>query len=163
MRNTNRVLSSLSPYLSSFREGYDTIYYLSALGRDYTGSKKIRRKTQFVSHVIMRNEFYLFSKCPAEWKNELRIKDGDDSIIPDAWFKANNMYHFLEVDLTQKMAANRQKVRKYLGFFERRRLEGHFGYFPPLIWLTGSQVRKRQLEGLCESIPSVVYTIDDIK
>jgi hypothetical protein len=163
-RNTNRILSDLSPWLSSFREGYSSIYYLSALGRDAVGAKKPRRKNQFVNHVIMRNEFYLFAKCPTDWKNELKVKDGHDSIIPDSWFKTNGMYHFLEVDSTQKMSVNRQKVEKYKGFFQRKHLERHFGYVPPLLWLTSSKTRKKQLEELCESLPSsMVYTIDEIK
>lgn len=157
------MLSDLSPYLHSFREGYSSVYYLSSKGREYVGSKKKRRKNQFVNHVLMRNEFYLFAKCPSDWRNELKIKDGVDTLIVDAFFKSNNKYHFLEIDSTQKMKINKEKIETYKRMFKRGALESHFKHFPPLIWLTTSQLRKKQLKELCKELPHVVYCLEEIK
>lgn len=163
VRNANRVLSGLSPYLQSYREGYSTIYYLSALGRETVASNKVRRKNQFVGHVLMRNDFYIFLGCPLEWKNEVRVKDGVDSVICDAFFKYNGKQCFLEVDYTQKMSVNRAKIAKYKEMFQRGHVKEYFGYFPTLYWLTTSELRRKQLQRLCEGLPCEVYTIQDIK
>lgn len=42
--NTNRVLRNISEYLMSIRLGYQSIYYLSKIGRDYVDCDKIRKK-----------------------------------------------------------------------------------------------------------------------
>lgn len=161
-RNTNRVLQSLSQYVHTHREGYDTIYYLNKAGREYTGAKKVLRYTQFVPHVIMRNEFFLYAK-PTEWKPEMKAKDGADSIVCDAWFMASQRYHFLEVDNKQKMSENKVKIQTYLRMNQRGILKKHFKYFPMLVWVTTSEHRKSQLLSLCEGLPVKVYTINDIK
>jgi hypothetical protein len=163
VRNANRVLSDLSPWLSNFREGYESIYFLNKAGREYVGSEKVLRKTQFVNHVIMRNEFYLFAGRPTDWKVEIKVKDGVNSVICDALFKANQRFHFLEVDSTQKMSENKVKAESYLAMKKAGTLENHFRYFPPLIWLTTTELRRKQLEKLCQELPCKVYTLGDIK
>ncbi|WP_236036620.1 replication-relaxation family protein [Heyndrickxia oleronia] len=163
VRNTNRILKELSPYLESFREEYSTIYYLNSEGRIYVNSNKIRRKNPFVNHVIMRNNFYIFLKCPVEWFNEMKISDGSTTIITDTWFKKGGKYHFLEVDSLQKMKENRVKIKNYIALYRSGHLEKHLGYFPTLIWLTTTELRKKKLKELCKEIPSLVYTIDDIR
>ncbi|PTY75765.1 hypothetical protein B5V89_19730 [Heyndrickxia sporothermodurans] len=163
VRNTNRILNALSPYLSNFREEYSTIYYLNSQGREYVNSQKIRRKNQFVNHIIMRNDFYIFSKCPAVWTNEVRIKDNHHSVICDALFQIDKRYYFLEVDSTQKMKANRAKIQQYLGLFKGGAIKEHFGHFPGLIWLTRTELRRKQLIELCKGLPCKVYTINEIR
>lgn len=161
-RNANRILKELSPYLSSFREEYSTIYYLSALGREYVDSKKVRRKNQFVNHTIMRNNFYIFSDCPKEWKHEMRLKDGQESIVCDAWFKQEGHFHILEVDSTQTMKENKGKALIYHSMYQRGVIKKTLGYFPVVIWLTTSEMRREQLKELCKDFPSIVYTSQDI-
>lgn len=163
VRNTNRILKDLSPYLSCFRDEYSTIYYLNKEGREYVNSNKIRKKNSFVGHVIMRNDFYIYMGYPSDWKNEVKIKDGEFQVICDAWFRRNDRYHFLEVDCTQKMKENRKKVEQYKGLLRNGAIEKHFGYFPRLIWLTTTELRRKQLTELCKDLPSEVYTINDIK
>lgn len=163
IRNTNRVLRGLSPYLSSFREEFTTVYYLNSLGREYVNSHKIRRKNCFVGHVLMRNDFYIFSGFPFEWRNEVKVSDDRFTIICDTWFKKNGKYHFLEVDYMQKMKENREKIKRYIGLFENRAVKNHLGYFPKLIWLTATEFRRKQLMELCKALPCEVYTIDDIR
>lgn len=156
-RNTNRILNNLSPYLSHFREDYSTIYYLSKEGREYVNSKKIRRKTSFVQHVIMRNDFYIFVGLPRDWRNEIKIKDDQQSVICDALYSLKGKYYCLEVDAKQQMKENRSKVKRYLSIYRRT------NDFPTLIWLTTTENRKKQLVEMCEELPCVVYTIDDIR
>jgi hypothetical protein len=163
VRNTNRILKELSPYLSSYREEYSTIYYLNAAGREYVNSTKIRKKTNFVNHVIMRNDFYIFAGFPGDWKNEMKLTDGDFTVICDAWYKSNGKYHILEVDHKQPMKENRKKIEKYMDLYENGVTEEHFGYFPLLNWLTTSELKKKQLKELCTGLPCEVYTINDIK
>lgn len=162
-RNTNRILKELSPFLSSFREENSTIYYLNKDGREYVNSQKERKKNKFVNHVLMRNDFYIYAGFPHDWKNEMKVSDGQHTVICDAWFKSNGKYHFLEVDSLQKMKANRAKIVQYKGLLGNGAITEHFGYFPPLIWLTASELRKKQLKELCEGLPAAVYTINDIK
>lgn len=125
-------------------------------------SDKVRRKNPFVNHTIMRNYFYIFAEYPTEWHSEMSITDGITTIVPDTWFKVKGMYHFLEVDSLQKMKENRSKVKNYLALLEAGHLKEHFGYFPPLIWLTTTDLRKKQLKQLCKGLPCAVYLINEI-
>jgi hypothetical protein len=160
VRNTNKTLKKLSPWLHSYREGYESIYFLNPEGREYVHSEKVRRKNQFVNHVIMRNEMFIHFKCPVDWKNEIRVSDGKHSVICDALFTANLRKHFLEVDSIQKMKVNREKIEKYTAM--RAALEQKLGYFPTIVWLTTTELRRKQLQELCKDLPSVVYTLSDI-
>jgi hypothetical protein len=162
VRNANRILRTLSPYLQSFRENYSTVYYLSKEGREYVNTDKVRRKNQFVNHVLMRNEVYILMKCPHEWKNEMKVHDGQYTVICDAWFKAKGKYHFVEIDSTQKMKENREKIKQYQGLYQNGALTNHLGYFPLLIWVTTTEFRRKQLKELCP-FPCEVYTLDDIR
>jgi hypothetical protein len=163
-QNTNRVLRELSPYLSSFRENESpNVYFLNKEGREYVNSQKERKKNKFVNHVIMRNDFYIYSGFPNDWKNEIKFSDDNFTIVCDALYKTNGKYNILEVDSLQKMKANRAKIAQYKGLFANRTIHEHFGYFPKLVWLTISDFRKKQLIELCKGLPYAIYTINDIK
>ena len=162
VRNANRILRELGSYLSSFRENYSTVYYLNKEGREYVNSKKIRRKNQFVNHVLMRNDFYIFAGYPHDWTNEMKVNDGQYAVICDAWFKSKGKYYFLEVDSTQKMKENREKIKQYKGLYSNGALKNHLSYFPTLIWVTTTELRRKQLKELCD-FPCEVYTLDDIR
>lgn len=111
----------------------------------------------------MRNDFYVYSGFPRDWMNEVKLSDGQFTVICDAWFKSNGKYHILEVDLQQNMKENRNKIEKYKGLFENGLMKSHFGYFPSIIWLTTTELRKKKLVELCKGLPYLVYTMDDIK
>lgn len=111
----------------------------------------------------MRNNFYIYTGFPREWKNEVKLSDGQNTVICDAWFNSNGKYHILEVDLQQNMKENRNKIDKYRGLFENGAMEAHFGYFPLIIWLTTTELRKKKLVQLCNGLPYMVYTVNDIK
>ncbi|MEK3995440.1 replication-relaxation family protein [Psychrobacillus sp. FSL K6-2365] len=160
IRNTNMVLYNISDYLMTVREGYQSIYYLSKLGRDYVECQKIRKKGNHVRHIIMRNEFWLFYKCPRDWKNEVKISNGNHSVVADAVFTRNGFYHFLEVDNLQSMKENRAKITRYKNLSES--LVKQYGYHPTLVWLTTTEHRRKQLEKESNGLKTKVYTLSDI-
>ncbi|QFG05212.1 plasmid replication-relaxation protein [Bacillus phage 056SW001B] len=162
-RNANRILSDLSQYLQKYSEGHTTVYYLSKTGREYVDCQKIRKKGHISKHTVMRNEFYLYMGCPAEWKNEVKISDGHGTLIADSWFKKNGAWNFLEVDLTQTMKENRKKALIYKGLHDRGAIQQKLGSFPVVTFLTTTELRRRQLKEACKTFPSIVYTIDDIR
>ena len=159
--NTNKILNGLSEYLTSIRDGYQSIYYLSKDGRDYVDCEKIRKKGGHVRHFIIRNQFWLFYGCPRDWRNEVKISNGKVTAIADAVFTRNGFYHFLEVDNLQSMKENRVKINRYRDLLES--LVKQFGYFPTLVWVTTTEHRRRQLERACEGLKVKVYTVEDIK
>ena len=162
-RNANRVLSSLSEYLTSYNTDQSAIYYLNALGREYVNTDKVLKKNQFVNHVIIRNYFYIFAGMPTEWMNEVKISDGKVTVIADAFFKSQGMPYFVEIDNTQKMKANREKIEAYKALQANGIIKEHIGHFPMLIWVTTTDLRVKQLMSLCEGLPARIYKIDDIR
>ncbi|MFJ6414992.1 replication-relaxation family protein [Terribacillus saccharophilus] len=161
VRNANRILGGMKDYLSSYREGYQTIYYLNKEGRDYVDSQKVRKKGNYADHCIARNDFYIFAGRPADWKNEIEVSDGQTTVICDAMFKSKGQGHFLEVDLQQSMAENRKKIASYKTLYERGlSIEGKR---PTLIWLTATELRRKQLTQACEGLPFKVFTQQDIQ
>lgn len=161
IRNTNRVLNDLSDYLMAVRDGYQTTYYLSRLGRDYVDCQKIRKKGGRVKHSVMRNQFWLFYGCPRDWRNEVKVSNGKITVIADAVFIRNGFHYFLEVDNLQTMKENREKIKRYKSLSES--LLKQFGYYPTIVWLTTTEHRKKQLEKACEGLKVNIYTVDDIK
>lgn len=160
VRNTNRVLKNLSSYLVSYREGNQSVYYLSKMGREYVECTKVRKKGNHVQHTIMRNEFWLFFKCPKDWKNEIKISNGTNTVVTDSMFTRNGFQYFLEVDNIQKMKVNRDKINRYKNLMPS--LIQQFGYIPTLVWLTTTELRRKQLVEACEGLKCQVYTMDDI-
>ena len=165
VRNTNRIMLELCEYISSFREGYDTVYYLNSNGKDYVQAKRSVRRTQYSAHTIMRNQFYIYTGQPKEWKVEVKIGDNKDKKVCDAWLKLGEYYHILEVDVQQKMSENKNKLKAYAGMSERGAITKHFGYFPPIIFVTTTELRRKQLIKLCEEsgLSHQVLTYSDIK
>ncbi|MDN4609103.1 replication-relaxation family protein [Sporosarcina highlanderae] len=164
-RHTNRVLHSLSDYLSSIREGYQSIYYLNSKGKAYIGCDKVRKKGGHVKHVIMRNDMWAFHDYPKDWRNEVKVSDGSATVIVDAMFTDGwDRKHFLEIDHTQTMQENKNKIYRYKKLFENGLVEEKLGHFPTLVWLTTSEHRRKELKKACEGLPVVmVFTTNDIK
>lgn len=161
IHNTNRILRNLSDYLNSFRDGYQSIYYLNSLGREYVDCDKVRKKTNQVQHIIMRNQFWLFYKCPRDWRNEVKISDGKTTVIADALFTRNGFYHFLEVDRLQTMKENRKKIQRYKILMDS--VVNQFGYYPTLIWVTTTEHRRKQILKACDGLKVKIYTIEEIQ
>lgn len=163
-RHTNRVLNGLSKYLMQIREGYQTIYYLSKQGKAYVGCGKVRKKGGHVRHTIMRNDMWLFNDRPNDWKNEVKVSDGSVSVLVDAMFTdAWDRRHFLEIDHTQAMKENRNKIKRYKELYRNGLIEEKLGHYPAVVWLTTTEHRRQQLKDECEGLPVVmVFTTNDI-
>ncbi|WDS60642.1 hypothetical protein BC7_00045 [Bacillus phage BC-7] len=144
--------------MNSFREGYDTVYYLNREGRDYVDAKRQLRKNQFVQHTLWRNDFFIFKGKPSYWRNEIRVGNSSQSIICDTLFKENGKMYILEVDRTQKMSINKEKAIIY------KDLSSKMKDFPTVIWLTGTEHRRKQLIKVCAELGLAckVYTSEDI-
>lgn len=163
-RNANRVLSGLSDYLMSIRDDQQSIYYLSKLGREYVGCKKIRKKSSNIQHFIMRNEFYFYNSCPSDWRNEIKVSDGKTSVIVDAMYSRIHTTHFLEVDNLQSMSENRGKIKHYEELLNNGLIIEKLGHFPTIVWLTTTELRRMQLKELCEGLPvTKVFTYEEIR
>lgn len=161
-RNTNRILNNLSNYLSSIANGrHETIYYLNNLGREYVECPKVRRKTNQVQHIVLRNQFWLFSKCPRDWKNEVKISDGKITVVADSMYSINGFRCFLEVDNLQSMKENRDKIKRYKALMDG--IEKQLNYPPTLVWITTTEYRKERLQSACEGLKCKVYTMENIK
>ncbi|MEC2133492.1 replication-relaxation family protein [Brevibacillus centrosporus] len=164
VRNAQKVLKQMEEYLHCFREGYDTVYYLSKLGRDMIGAKKQVKRSLQTRHTLMRNDFFFYIGCPSYWKNELKVtNEGKVMVIPDATFQKNQRYHFLEIDNTQTMAENRIKIERYKEFFATGLFQKQYRHFPTIHIVTINRSRMKRFTELCEGLPVQVYLYDDIK
>lgn len=154
----------MEEYLQSFREEqYGTVYYLSKIGRQMIGSKKVVRRTLQTRHTLMRNDFYFHAGCPMSWRNEMKVTDGKTILVTDALFVKDKRYNFLEVDNTQSMAENGAKIKRYRDMFDRGLFQKEFGYFPTLHVVTVSRSRVRRFVELCKGLPVKVYYSEDIR
>ncbi|MDR7318947.1 replication-relaxation family protein [Brevibacillus nitrificans] len=163
VRNAQKVLKQMEEYLHSFREGYDTVYYLSKLGRDMIGSKKQVKRSLQTKHSLMRNDFFFHVGCPSYWKNEMKVVVGELTIVPDATFKKNQRLHFLEIDNTQTMTENRLKIERYKALHATGLFQRQYQYFPMIHIVTVNRSRVRRFIEMCEGLPVQVYLYDDIK
>jgi len=112
----------------------------------------------------MRNDLWLHYGCPSDWRSEIKVSDGKTNVIVDAMFTQSLRYHFLEVDRTQTMTENRAKIKRYKELATTGLLTEKLGHFPTVIWLTTTELRRKQLQEACSALPiAKVYTLDDIK
>ncbi|MED1614385.1 replication-relaxation family protein [Aneurinibacillus migulanus] len=165
-RNAQKVLRQMEAYLHSFREGYDTVYYLNKSGREMIGAKKQVKRTLQTTHNLMRVDFFFHMGCPPHWFNERKVEIGGKvCVIPDALFFKDKQYNFLEVDNRQTMAENKAKVHKYRKMFESGVFQNdkNFGYFPTLHIVTVNKSRMKRFREICDGLPFQVYLIDEIK
>lgn len=163
-RNTIRILSDMSEYLSSFREG-ESVYYLNSKGRLEIGSEQPQlRRTQTIGHTIMRNDV-LISLQPDIWKPEYIVKWDNYAIQADALLRTNNAYTFLEVDRTQSMAQNQRKIDMYHSLKDTGRWQAKNGPFPAMLFVTVSDYRADRLRVLLDKLglESQVLTVDDLR
>lgn len=158
-RNARRILTQMIDKVNVKKDG-KCIYYLNSKGREIVGCQKVRKGTGNVEHYIMRNTLYIAYGMPDTWKNEMKItskgltKKDTVTNIADALFKYQNTFHIVEVDNTQTMAKNRMKMEKYRLLISREA----FGKVPPVfIWITTTELKKKQLQELCEGLTSQIF------
>lgn len=120
------------------------------------GSKKVRHKNQNVDHVLLRNQFYIYSGKPESWKNEIRVKVNDFIIIPDAMYNDGAQDVFLEVDINQTMKENAEKIARY------KRLRKLSGRSFLVVFVTDIESRRRRLKSLCDGLSYKVFTANEI-
>jgi Holliday junction resolvase len=153
-RNATRVLKNMSEYLSSFRHK-ENVYYLNKQGREVVRSSKICKKTPQVDHYLMRNSLFIHLGCPVNWRNEIKIKVGDIHIVSDAMFEDKTFINIVEVDFTQKMLENRNKIEKY------REIVSLTGKNFKFHWITTTHNRQKQLYELHEGLNVSVLLAQD--
>lgn len=161
-RNAQRVLKQLEDRVHIIRNG-EYIYYLNKKGREAVGCEKVRKGTGNVQHFIMRNTIFVAMGMPATWRNEIRIKNGSTKAntvvnVCDAHFTRDNVHYIVEVDNTQTMKKNSAKINRYRILLER----GAFGKKAPVfIWITTTELRRKQLAKLCDGLQVQVFTVGD--
>jgi hypothetical protein len=159
-RNTLRILNAMGDYLNSFHDG-ELVWYLSAKGRKEIGSETVHRRTPLVHHTIMRNEVYVTYR-PDLWKAEYPIKYVGKEIVADAIMRKNDAYVFVEIDLTQSMAANERKLAAYRDLRSTNRWQQKYGPFPTLLFVTASEHRRQKLRGIMGDMKAEVLTFNDL-
>lgn len=159
VRNANRILKDMEEFLNVVRL-HENVYYLNSEGRQRVGADRVLKKTHQIQHHLMRNSLFINYGCPASWKNEVKLTvKGELSIIADAVFHIGGVYHIIEIDRTQKMSENRNKINKY-----RRLLEiGEFAKTPKFIWVTTTEYRRKQLLHASEGLNVRVFLASDFK
>ncbi|MCR8939816.1 replication-relaxation family protein [Brevibacillus laterosporus] len=160
-RNTHRILTDMDSMLNSFRLE-EAVYYLSASGRKAIGSKKVRRKTLTAPHTLLRNEVYIWTR-PRLWKQEQAIKWEGKALIPDALYQKNEHYFFLEVDSTQSMTVNRQKINLYRELRDSGLFQKRFGQFPTIQFVTTTEYRRKALRAALDGLKSEALLHSEIK
>ena len=125
------------------------IYYVTNKGNDFIGKGNTRLNKAEIQHALMRNDLYIKLGMPKTWQKEAPLIVNDEVVlISDARFKANDRYHFVEIDNKQSMRTNLEKVKKYKEVF--RLIYREYNYHPILIWYTLSEVRKKRLIEACQ-------------
>jgi hypothetical protein len=157
-RNANRILNDMAEYLSSFRnEDKQKVYYLNKAGRERVGAEKVRSKTMNVQHFLLRNQLWIAMRKPSTWQNEVKVTVKDISIVSDARFLTGEKRDVLvEVDISQPMNINKQKIDKY------RRIKELTGNEFHIVWVTELESRKPKLQELMSGLPGRVFTAKEI-
>lgn len=160
-RNTRRVMDSISQYVSSFRDT-ENVYYLNKAGRERIGSTVIRQKISPVTHYLMRNDVFI-QRNPEIFRTETKITIGDIRVIPDVWMQHKGAFYFVEIDNTQRMVKNKEKLQKYRALKSIGAFQQKYGYFPRILWVTALESRKKQLLDMFNGFDVTVSLWEEIK
>lgn len=155
-RNANRFLKSMETFVSTFRHDMEYVYYLSKEGRERVNDDKIRKKTSSIRHILLRNQLRIYLKNPKGWENEVKISSGDISVVSDAKFMMNNIPVFVEIDISQPMASNKEKLERY------KKIKAVSGEVFNVVWVTELESRREKLQELMEGLTGRIYTLGDI-
>ncbi|HSH25628.1 MAG TPA: replication-relaxation family protein [Massilibacterium sp.] len=123
------------------------IYFLSNKGKQQIGSTQGELKKSWIQHTLMRNDLYISLGMPDTWKKEYPVKWGDNKLIPDATFKRNGEFVFVEIDNQQTMQTNNEKIKLYKDLFKA--IFNQYVHHPTIIWYTLSEIRKDKLKEAC--------------
>ncbi|EJQ12638.1 hypothetical protein IE3_03047 [Bacillus cereus BAG3X2-1] len=117
---------------------------------------------------ILRNESWLHLFCPYDWQieTEIRFKKNEEKkkIVPDVeFYDEENILHAVEVDRSQKMKVNEEKLKKYEEFMQIYK-QKHNGEMPVIHFFTVTKYREKKLEELAVKYDVFVkvYVIEEI-
>lgn len=116
IRNANRIMGDLKPYVSKVMQGKEYVYYLNKEGHAMFGDDGKVVSRGKLAHALLCNEAWLHLFCPDDWQIETEIrykKNGEKKrIIPDVKFRdEESILHAVEVDRSQKMKVNEEKLK----------------------------------------------------
>lgn len=169
-RNALKILNQMKEYFFIQVHNGMNVYYLNKKGRDTIGSENEMKWSLQAEHHLLRNELYIHFNCPKDWRVEHEIVftpkglvRTEKRIIADASFTKMGVFHLLEVDRTQSMAENKEKINVYAEL--NPLLYERFNHKPVIIFYTTSDLRKRKLQDYCQSksLKCLVYTKDDLR
>lgn len=148
-RNAQRILSRMAKDGHiKFIRAESNIYYLTNKGKERIGKAGSDLGRSQIDHHLMRVDAYIKLGMPTDWINEQAIAVGEDKIIADAMYKKNGVYHFVEIDNTQTLRTNADKLKKYK--IVSKGIVEDFFTWPIIVWHTTSDLRKVKLEELCK-------------
>lgn len=169
-RNALKILNQMKEFFHIQVHNGMNVYYLSKKGRDTIGSDQEMKWSLQVEHHLLRNEFYIHFNCPSDWRVEHEIVfkpkglvTTEKRIVADASFTNKGVFHLLEVDRTQSMLENKEKIDRYAELnpllFER------FNQKPIIIFYTTTEIRRKKLKEYCEAkgLTCRIYTKEDFR
>lgn len=140
-------MNNLSEYTNFFYDHREKVYYLNKQGAELIGmSDTPPTKNRNFKHTLMRNDLYIYLGMPKHWLKEHPIKLENKFIRPDVIFKKEGKQYFVEVDNTQKMSVNLEKIEDY-----KKLKDTYSKDFPEIIWLTTTELRRQNLSKICQS------------
>ncbi|MCP1124542.1 replication-relaxation family protein [Bacillus sp. 3103sda1] len=167
IRNANRIMSDLTPYVSKTMYGKEYVYYLNKDGHDLFGDDGKVVSRGKLAHALLRNEAWLNLYCPDDWQIEtemLYTRNGEKKrIIPDVKFKDDEgILHAVEIDRSQKMKVNEEKLKKYeeFTFIYKKK----YGKVPVIHFFTVTPFREKKLEQMAAKyeVFAKVYIIQEL-
>ncbi len=116
-------MNDLQLYVSKTMQGKEYVYYLNKEGHAMFGDDGKGVSKGKLAHAILRNDAWLHLFCPDDWQIEIDIrykKNGEKKkIVPDMKFRdEEGGLHAVEVDRSQKMKINDEKLLKYEEFIK---------------------------------------------
>ncbi|OUA51437.1 replication-relaxation family protein [Bacillus thuringiensis] len=167
IRNANRIMNDLSTYTSKVIHKKEYVYYLNQLGHKLFGEGKVVHHSK-MSHAMLRNEAWLHLFCPDDWQVETEIRYIKDNkkkkIIPDVKFRdEERILHAVEIDRTQKMVVNDEKLKCYEELTKIYK-QKYNGKVPVIHFFTITKYREKKLEQLAAKYDVFVkvYVIQEI-
>lgn len=95
-----------------------------------------------LAHALLRNEACLHLFCPDNWQIETGIRY-KKKIVPDVKFlDEERILHLVEVDCSQKMKINDEKLKKYEEFTKIYK-QKYNGKMPVIHFLQSQNTEKR--------------------
>lgn len=143
-RNAMRILSEMesAKLIGSYREECK-VYFVTNRGYGRIGSTKQATKGRTSPHTLMRNDVFLRLGMPKGWRKEVTLDYSEGRIVCDAMYEEGGKCVFVEIDHTQGMRNNYEKIDHYRQLAVE--MKAQFRYTPRLLFYTDSEVRRQKL------------------